>query len=132
MDQKKENPILGGRDYLGRLREKLKTSSTQGGKKDTSALGGKPFLPFGKFATRVEKDPSWNIYEKTKIKTAKRKDLVNKFYLKEIMGSGIDAKDIKTGKEQLALGSQGKYKKLSPLDRKEMKKIIDAFPESKS
>ncbi len=101
-------------------------------KKDTSALGGKPFLPFGKFATRTTKDPSWNIFEKTKIKEAKRKDLVNKFYLKEIMGPGIDAKDIKTGKEQLALGSQGKYRNLSPTERKEMKKIIDAFPESKS
>lgn len=132
MYQKQENPILGGKDYLGRLREKLKTSSTQRGKKDVSALGGKPFLPFGKFATRVEKDPSWNIYEKTKIKTAKRKDLVNKFYLKEIMGPNIDPDDIKRGKKELALGNVGRYKKLSLTERKEMKKIIDAFPESKS
>ncbi len=102
-----------------------------GQKKDTSALGGKSFLPFGKFATRVEKDPSWNIFEKTKLGKAKRKDLANKFYLKEIMGPNIDSSDIRRGKQELALGSQGKYRKLPPTIRKNLKKIIDAFPESK-
>ncbi len=115
-----------------RAEDKSGKMPSPGQKKDTSALGGKPFLPFGNFAKRITEDPSWNIFEKTKIKREKRKDLAGKFYLKEIMGPGIDAKDIKAGKEQLALGSQGKYRNLSPIDRKELKKIIDAFPESKS
>ncbi len=104
-------------------------------KKDASALGGKPFLPFGKFAVRTIKDPSWNIFKKTQIKEAKRKDLINKFYLKEIMGTNIDSKEIKIGRQELEKGRTSRfsqYRNLSLTERKEIKKIIDTFPESKS
>ncbi len=51
------------------------------------------------------------------------------------MGPNIDSNDIKIGRQELEKGRTSRfsqYRNLSLTERKEIKKIIDTFPESKS
>lgn len=114
------------------LFEKRQQSSEKGGKKDASIFGKEPRLSPGNFAQRSKEDRGGNIFGKTKFGREKREDLAKKAYLPQIMGSNIDQEDIGKGIQELEKGRYGRYGKLSPAERKELKKFFGASSEKKT
>ncbi|MFH1036647.1 MAG: hypothetical protein V1756_01070 [Patescibacteria group bacterium] len=137
-----DKPKLGEKRDFEKVNLKNKLSSKIKKEPNTilgkSIIGKKPgFVSAEDFKKRLERDSGNLIFKKdNKFDKNRRKQLATDIITSE-MGQNIDIDEVKKAREQLNLGSQGKYKNVSPEERKQLKEGLDMLleeenPEEKS